>query len=327
MKKIIVDTYGADLGASVVIQGTADALRCGLPFFPIMVGDKEKIDVLLAEQGISKERYEVIHTTEFVAQSDLSTVVFNGREESSMVLGYKRLKEDADCIAMISPGNTGALLVGSICRLGLLPGMKFPALASALPCAGEKLLCLVDCGANTVCTAKDLTNFAKLGDVFCRCFCEIESPRIGVMSVGKEKGKGTPVVQEAYESIEALGLNFVGNLEGGDMVSGCADVIVTDGFSGNLLLKNTEAAGKAALTAVEALDLDRDTMERIRKTLLKKFEFNARGAATFLGTAKPVVKMHGCATEETTVAAIDQALRLDAKDFSKQMADLMQPSD
>ncbi len=320
MKKIVIDIYGADAGAQTVIDGIGKALNSQMDFFPVIVGEEALITSTLEDCGIEKSKYEIINTTDFITQNEPPTVIFRGRNESSMALAYERLKSDSDCFALLSPGSTGALLVGSVCRLGLIPGLKFPALASALPCAGERLLCLVDCGANVDCSANDLTKLARLGNVFCKCFCSVENPKVGLLSVGREDGKGNAVTKEAYTKIKELDLNFVGNLEGSDIVSGYADVIVSDGFAGNILLKSTEAAGLAALEEIEKLSLEREVFEKIQKALIKKFDFNSRGAATFLGTKKTVVKMHGCANEDTVVASIDQILRLEKAEFSKHIA-------
>ena len=212
-----------------------------------MVGPAQQLQQILDREGIDPSRYEIVDAEKYIRNSDPPTCVFGGCDDTSMVMAYQRLKQDSDCSALLSAGNTGALLVGSICRLGLLPGLKFPALISALPCNGENLLCLVDCGANTECTANDLTLFARMGNVFAQSYCGIAAPRVGLMSVGREAEKGTPLIRQAHEQISALGLNFVGNVEGSDLVSGYADVIVTDGFSGNLLLKCAESVGKAAI--------------------------------------------------------------------------------
>ncbi len=320
MKKIVIDIYGADSGPATVVNGVAKAMKQGLPFFPVLVGEAVLVDGLMHSAGFSDVDYEVLDTKDFIGADEAPTVIFSGRDESSMAMAYAYLKANEDCMALLSSGNTGALLVGSICKLGMASKMKFPALASALPCNGENLICLVDCGANTTCTAADLVSFARMGNVFCKCFCGIERPRVGIMSVGREKGKGTAVTNQAYEELEKCDMNFIGNLEGSDMVSEYADVVVTDGFSGNLLLKNTEAAGFAALSAIEELGLDDDVMAKIRDAIIKKFDFNSRGAATFLGPAKTVVKMHGCANEDTVVASIDQIIRLEKAEFSKRIA-------
>ena len=149
----------------------------------------------------------------------------------------------------------------------------------------------------------------------------IESPRVGLMNVGREEGKGTALTKEAYEKLKALPLNFVGNLEGSDLVSGYADVVVTDGFSGNILLKSTEAAGKLAMQIVAeaAGDADPALVAKLQQAIFKKLEFNSQGAATFLGPKKIVVKMHGCANEDTVVSAIRHALQLEESGFIEAM--------
>lgn len=323
MVKIVIDIYGADGGAQPIVRGVAKALKGGIEFFPVLVGDKDTVIKIMSENGIDAASYEVVNTNKFITNNDLPTAIFAGNDEASMAMAYDRLKKDGECSALLSAGNTGALLVGSICRLGLLNGLKFPALLSALPCAKDNFVCLVDCGANTDCTPQDLARFAKMGNIFSKCYCGIESPRVGLMSVGREPQKGNALTKEAYKAIDELDLNFVGNLEGSDIVSGYADVIVTDGFSGNLLLKATEAVGKAAMEIVSNLGGDSQLAEKINKELFLKFDFNSRGAATFLGPKKTVVKMHGIANEDTTVASIEQILRLEKSQFSLKLAEAM----
>jgi len=320
MKKIVVDTYGADNGPQIVINGIAEAIK-NKGIFPVLVGDSDLIKSIMTKYEIADTAYEIIHTTDYITNDEPATCIFGGRDNSSIALCYKALKEDDSCVALLSAGNTGALLVGSICRLGLVDTIKFPALCSALPCAEDKMVCLVDCGAVIDCTENDYVRFAKMGDVFSRCYCEVQKPRIGIMSVGREDSKGSALTLKAFKLLKELDLNFVGNLEGSDLVSGYADVIVTDGFSGNLLLKNTEAVGKKAMEIVEKFGVEnRELVDKIKHELMLNFDFNSRGAATFLGTKKTVVKMHGCATSETVLASVDQILRLLDADFSEQLA-------
>lgn len=320
MCRIVVDIYGADAGPEIVVKGVAKALKQGISFFPILVGDPAVIKAGMAD--ISPAHYEIIATDRFITNNDPPTCIFGGMDDSSMAMAYGRLKEDEQCRAMLSAGNTGALLVGSIFRLGLLPGLKFPALCSALPYGDGKLVCLVDCGANVECTSGDLVRFARMGNVLAKTYCGIENPRVGLMNVGREAQKGTTLTKETYEKLQALPLNFIGNLEGSDLLNGYADVIVTDGFCGNILLKNAEAVGKAALAIVErvAADADPALLEKLRESLIGAFDFNAQGGATFLGTKKTVVKMHGCADENTVVSSVLQILRLEAADFASAMA-------
>ena len=319
MQKIVIDIYGADEGVNVVLNGAARAIK-ELGIFPVFVGDSTIITECMTSHGVGSECYEIIHTTDYITNNEPATCIFGGRDESSVALAYKKLKTDDDCIALLSAGNTGVLLVGSICRLGLLPQVKAPSLCSALPCAYENLVTLVDCGSAIDCTANDLVRFAKMGNVFSRCYCGIESPRVGLMSVGREDAKGSRVTLEAFPKLKELDMNFIGNIEGSDLVSGYADVVVADGFLGNVLLKNTEAVGKKAIEIIEGLNIDNPKIiETVKAALLSSFDFNSRGAATFLGTKKIVVKMHGCANEDTTVASIEQILRLYKADFSSEM--------
>lgn len=322
MIRIVVDTLGADSGMGTIVAGVAKALRQGIEFFPVLVGPGDALRQAMETENVAPGRYEIVHADSYIRNEDPPTCIFGGCDDSTMAVAYARLKTDSQCDAMLSAGSTGALLVGSICRLGLLPGLKFPALISALPCGGENLVCLVDCGANMDCTAADLTRFAKMGDVFARSYLGIPTPRIGLMSVGREARKGTALVQEAHAKISGLGLNFVGNVEGSDLVSDYADVIVTDGFSGNILLKNAEAVGKAAMDIVEkyGVGADRAVIDRIKQALFNTFDFNSRGGATFLGPKKTVVKMHGSANEDTVVSSVEQILRLEKAQFSQAMA-------
>lgn len=321
MFKIVVDTLGADHDPSVIAVGAAHAIAATPDLFVVLVGPAAQLQQVLNSEGADPARYEIIDTCSYIRNSDPPTCIFGGCDDSSMAMAYGRLKQDASSSAMLSAGNTGALLVGSICRLGLLPGLKFPALASALPCSGEKLLCLVDCGSNVECTPDDLALFAKMGHVFSKSYCGIDSPRVALMSVGREAQKGTQLTRQAFEKISALGLNFVGNAEGSDLVSGYADVIVTDGFSGNLLLKCAEAVGKAAAKIAESYGAELPVVNQIRQALLDTFDFNSQGAATFLGPRKTVVKMHGNANSDTVAASIAQILRLEKARFSQAMAE------
>ena len=318
MLKIVVDIYGADAGIEPVVCGVAKALNMGIEFFPVMVGDKNAITERMEKAGIAAHRYEIVDTDKFIRQDEPANCIFGGRDDSSMAMALGRLKSDPECNALLSAGSTGALVVGSICRLGLLPGLKVPCMLSALPCLGpDRLLCLIDCGANVECTANDLVRFAIMGDVFCKCYCRLPAPRVGLMSVGRESTKGNTLTREAHEKISQLDMNFIGNLEGSDMVSGYADVIVADGYAGNLLLKCAEASGKAAMEMVKELGKDADPtlIEKIADAIWHRFDFNSQGAATFMGTKKTVVKMHGCANEDTTVASILQIQRLENANF------------
>lgn len=326
MKKIIIDIFGADAGQEVILRGAAAALKQDLQLHLVLVGKQEEILPVMEAEEISADRYTLKHAEDVIGVEEQPACVFRGREKSSLVMALRLLKEDPDALALLSPGSTGALLVGSIVHLGLLPGLKQPALCSALPCSGREYLCLVDCGANVDARPKDLVRFARMGDAFMKCLCGMESPRVGLMNVGTEPGKGDEKTKEVYQLLQEQPLNFIGNIEGSDMVSDVADVIVADGFVGNVLLKNTEAVGKAALALVEEQmkKAPSEALSALHKELLYRYDFNNRGGATFLGTKKTVVKMHGCATAQTVVACIHQALRLTDAGFISQLEKALQ---
>lgn len=329
MKKIVFDIYGADQGPAPLLDGAMESLRALPELGMVLIGDEAVIRPKVEEYGIDPARIEILHTLDQIGNNEPPTVVFTGRENSSLVLGLKRLKEDPDCIGMLSAGSTGALLVGSICHLGLMAGLKSPALSSYLPLYNGELACLVDCGANIQCTAQDLLRFARMGDAFRRAMAPGKSARVALLSVGREDRKGTPLTQEAFALLKEADLDFIGNMEGSDFVTGYADVIVADGFAGNLLLKSTEAAGLVARgildhIAAEAGKEQDETIRAIRAHLTNSFHFNALGGATFLGTQKTVIKMHGCAVKETVGACIDQLFRLEKADFSAKIREVLE---
>ncbi len=314
MDKIVVDVYGADAGALPVIKGTLSALRKFPELSAVLVGRQEELACLSCFE-FDNSRVETLLAEDVVTNHDQPSEVFSGRGDSTLVKALLRLKTDEDCIGLISAGNTGALLVGSIFRLGLVKGIKMPALASLIPIADGRNILIADCGANLDCSAKQLSELAVMGSAFYSCAEGVDAPRVGLLSVGRENEKGNAVTKEAFGLLSALPINFVGNIEGNDPVEGAVDVVVTDGFAGNILLKNVEASGKAAIAAVEAAlsscpDCAVASLQAVRDRLKNAFDFNPRGGATFLGTVKPVVKMHGSLTEDTPCACIDQIIRL-----------------
>lgn len=323
MKKIIIDTLGADNGALPIVRGVLNAMNKNDGFSVVFVGDRAFIESVSDDFEELKSRIEFIHTESFVPDDALPTCVFKGCDDTSMVKSLVRLKEDDECVAMVSAGNTGALLVGTIFRLGLAKGLMSPALATALPCKKEGLVALLDCGANTECTPDDLKRYALMGNAYMKCLMGIENPRVALMSVGKTPHKGNALVKDAYPLIEALGLNFIGNIEGSDLVDSPADVIVTDGFTGNILLKNTESAGTFAIETARQILSESEQCQKLTEALYSKFAFNDLGGATFLGAKKTVVKMHGAANENTAKECVLQALNLEKRNLSQKIEECL----
>ncbi len=322
MKKIIVDIYGADKGAGVIVQGALKALVDNEKLYVVFVGDRTLIENEANILNVPAGRYEIVNTDKFITNNDPPTLVFRGAEDSSMVKALDRLKSDDECVGMISAGNTGALLVGTICRLGLSGNLKAPCLATAIPCKEDGFVCLLDCGANTECTSDDLKRYAVMGNAFMQSYTKNPAPRVGLMSVGREKGKGNAFTKEVFEKLSGLDINFIGNLEGCDLVFSDADVVVTDGFTGNVLLKSTEKMGLSALKIIDSFPQDENT-KALREKIASHFDFNTRGGAIFLGAKKTVVKMHGCSNENTSYACLDLVLRLEEEQCAKRVADAL----
>ena len=325
MKRIVIDVFGADGGAEIIIRGVLKALEDHKNIGFTLVGDEKTIKSIIHAGYFENSRVSIIHTEDYIKPGENPGAIFGGRDTSSMALALENLKSDEDAVGMLSPGSTGALFVGSIFRLGLLGKLKRPALSSSLPRADGKMVCLLDCGANVTVTPKDLARFALMGDAYAKIIYKLGSPRVSLLSVGREDKKGTDLTLQAFDIIKELPINFIGNSEGNDLLTGYSDVVVADGFSGNVTLKCSEASGKIAMGVVKALsekygESSKEIFADILKNLADIFELNARGGATFLGTKKTLIKMHGAAVEETVSACVGQLLMLNENAFTEKTA-------
>lgn len=322
MRKIVIDTFGADAGITPIVEGALSVLEKYPDIAVVLTGNENEIKKITGDK--LPERLSVIHTEEVIKNTDAPNVIV-GDNHSSMAVALDTLKSDEDCAGLLSAGNTGALLVGSIFRLGLVKGLRVPALSSGIPTAFGTFTCLVDCGANLNCTAKDFALYALMGDAFLKSLYPDSNPRVGILSVGREPNKGNSVILEAHPILEKLPINFIGNVEGCDLSLANADVIVSDGFNGNIMLKCVEATGKAAMKLVDDMTAlhpeSKALLSELRENMSKVFDLNLRGGATFLGTKKPIIKMHGIATAQTVLSCVDQLIRIDKAGFSQKVAE------
>ena len=309
MKKIIIDLLGADNGPEELLRGAVKAAEKNSSLGFVLVGDEPSARAFLEREGGNAPSFEFIQATDYITNHEPAMAIFKGRDDCSTAKALDVLKSAEEAIGLLGAGNTGAMLVGSIFRLGLNAGLKSPALSTMLPNLKGSMTTLVDCGANVNIDAVNLVDFAKLGSEFVKRMFDIEAPRVALLNVGREEGKGSPLYAEAYGLLKTAGengeINFIGNAEGYDIITGYADVVVCDGFAGNIVLKLTEAVGKTALSIVEE-KVDKETSDKLKDL----FVFNERGGATFLGTKKPVIKMHGCANADTVVACTEQLLKV-----------------
>lgn len=312
--RIILDLCGADAGVKTLADGARQVLAKHRELSLLLVGDAAAKPYATELADAFGARAEFLLAQDVIAQDASPERIVRGGEGSSMALALRALLQREDAIGLLSAGNTGALLVGTMFLLGLEKGLKVPALASAIPRPQGGDTVLVDCGATLCPGTREYCSFAHLGAAYAkRLDRTLVQPRVGLLSVGTEKTKGTPAIKEAYAALEEAAQNdgycFCGMVEGNALCTGAVDVIVCDGYAGNVLLKSYEAAGLFAMELIGQAELSPAQTAALRETLGRRFELNRRGGAAFLGTKKPVIKMHGCAEEITVLSCAEQLLR------------------
>ena len=317
---ILLDAMGGDNAPDANIKGAVNAIN-KVKAEVTLIGKedviREKIKKFYGkEMEEISPRLKIKNATETIEMEDQPTVAIKHKKDSSMVVGFKMLKE-GDGDVFISAGNSGALLAGATLLVGRIKGIDRPALAGILPAYKSQLL-LIDSGSNTNCKPINLLQFAQMSTIYIRNTFGIEKPAIGLLNIGTEETKGNELVRESYqllkEKSEELGINFVGNVEGRDAFSGKIDAIVTDGFTGNVFLKTTEGLGKfVKRTLTESLTQNLISKICTIPCLLainrfkKVMDYKSYGGALFLGVKKPVVKAHGSSDEILFEFTIKQA--------------------
>ena len=317
---ILLDAMGGDNAPDANIKGAIKAVK-EIKATVTLIGKEEVIRKKVKEftnkevEEIS-DRLKIKNATETIEMEDGPTDAIKHKKDSSMVVGFKMLKENEGDV-FISAGNSGALLAGATLIVGRIKGIDRPALAGILPAYKSQLL-LIDAGSNTNCKPINLLQFAQMSTIYLRNTFGIEKPAIGLLNIGTEETKGNDLVKESYQLLKEksaeLNINFVGNVEGRDAFSGKIDAIVTDGFTGNVFLKTTEGVGKfVKRTLTESLTHNLlatlgtipclPAINRFKKTM----DYKSYGGALFLGVKKPVVKAHGSSDEELFEFTIKQA--------------------
>ena len=321
MIRIVVDLDGADISSEKLLPGVLNALEEKDDLYLYLLSEK---DLNLKEFNKYKDRYEFIKTKEAVTNNDIITKVIKEKAESSMVKGVKKLmEEDADGI--VSCGATGALLCSAIYLIGRM-GMHFPVLVSNMYNKKGGNFCLLDCGANANCIPEQLMDFARMGDLYAKCYFEIDTPKIGLLSNGVEEKKGNELVKAAHQLLKNSDLNFIGNIEGSNIFNKDYHVLVCDGFSGNLIIKNVEGTALTIIDSIKKLMIEssEDEKKAYQNAIDKissQFDYNSNGGAVLLGVNKIVVKGHGAANYNTLKSIILQAYRLAKSDFIKKMSE------
>ena len=319
--KILLDAMGGDNAPDAVLKGAVKAIN-EIEAEIVLIGKediiKSRIKELFNKDHIKEisNKLSIYNTTETIEMEDIPTVAIKRKKDSSMVVGFRLLKE-CEGDVFISAGNSGALLTGATLLVGRIKGIDRPVLAPMLP-SYKKSVMLADAGANTNCKPINLIQFAQMATIYLKNTYNIENPKIGLLNIGTEPTKGNDLVKETYniliEKHEEYGINFVGNVEGRDAFTGKIDAVITDGFTGNVFLKTVEGLGKLVKrTLSENLKANIFTklaalpaMPSIKK-FAKTMDYKEYGGALFLGVKKPVIKAHGSSDEKLFYYTIKQA--------------------
>ena len=327
MKRIIVDMMGGDKAPAETVKGVclaADELAAEY----ILVGDRALLLAVAEEQGLSLDRFEIVDTPTVITMEDDANSVVRGKEDSSMSVGLRLLAEGRGD-AFVSTGNTGALFTGANLIVRKIKGVRRPAIAAVLPMQPPVLL--LDSGANVTVSAEYLDQFAVMGSLYMNRVMGVETPRVGLLNNGAEETKGTPLQLEAYRLLsDNPELNFVGNVEGGRVMQDVCDVLVADGFTGNVFLKTMEGMGRLMLKTLKSLFLA-STATKLAALMVKdglqdvkkNFDASEFGGAPILGISRPVIKAHGSSDAKAFKNAIRQALACCETDLTADMSEAL----
>ncbi len=312
--KIIIDAFGGDNAPSEILKGASLAVK-ELGVEIIAVGDEEKIKQTIFQNNIDDAGISTVHAPHIVKPLDNPLSIRHKDNLTSMAVGLRLLK-DGEGDAFVSAGSTGSLVIGGTFIVKRIDTIKKPAIGSVLP--GDKgPFMLIDSGANIDCSAGSLRQFAIMGSLYMKNVLKIENPRVALANIGTEPNKGTPLCTEAYELLKNTpGINFTGNVEARDIAFTASDVVVSDGFTGNIILKMYEGVAlaimgniKAVFTAGTVSKLSYFGVKKGLKLFKEKMDYKEYGGAALIGLQKPVIKAHGSCDAGAFKNAVRQAVK------------------
>ncbi|MDP4119687.1 MAG: phosphate acyltransferase PlsX [Bacillota bacterium] len=306
--KIIVDAFGGDNAPLEIIKGAVEA-KNEFGFELILVGKKSTIEKVAAENGISLKDVVISDAPDVISMEDEAGSILKAKSESSMAVGLKLLAA-GEGDAFVTAGNSGAIVVGATFLIKRIKGIKRPAFAPILPNT-KGCFMLMDSGANVDCRPEMLQSFGIMASIYMEKVMGIKSPRVALANVGVEDHKGGELQQAAYKLLKSSPINFVGNVEGRDIPYDSCDVLVADGFSGNLIVKTYEGVAMALMDKIKGVftknvktKLAAAMVLKEMKEMKKEFDYNEYGGAPIMGVSKPVFKAHGSANAKTIKNAI-----------------------
>ena len=280
--RIGLDMMGGDFAPLEAVKGISLYLsEQGSTGHLVLLGDEEQIKPLLKEHGLDTHDFTIVHAPQVIDMHEHPTKALKEKQQSSIAVGF-HLLASGKIDALISAGNTGAMMVGALFSIKAIPGIQRPTIGAYMPRENGKLGFLLDAGINSDCKPENLVQFALLGSLFVKHVWNIEEPRVGLVNIGEEEGKGNLLAQSAYPLLkEQTGIHFIGNIEGRDILLDKADVLVCEGFTGNVVLKLAESI------------YDIVQRRNIQDKYFDLFNFEQYGGVPVLGVAKPVIIGHG----------------------------------
>lgn len=322
--KIAIDAMGGDHAPKEIVIGAMKAVEAFSDIHITLVGDETKIKEYLTKQ----ERISILHTTEVILGTDEPVRAVRRKKTASMVLAAQQVA-DGHADACISAGNTGALMAAGLFVVGRIEGIDRPALTPTLPTIGGEGFLLLDVGANVDARPEHLLQYAIMGSIYSEKVRGKHKPRVGLLNIGTEEKKGTDLTKHAFELLKNANVNFVGNVEARDLLDGVADVVVTDGFTGNMVLKTVEGTAlsmfkmlKTTLMSSLKSKLAAAVLKPEFKVLKNTLDYSEYGGAGLFGLKAPVIKAHGSSNGQAIFSAIRQTRDM----VEKNVVDLIKKS-
>ncbi len=319
--KILIDSYGADKGLDVILEASLIALNKYKNMEIELIGKQAELESAMQNLDFDKNRLRIINADSVISCDESPVEALRAKRDSTIVVGLDKLKAGGYA-GLISAGSTGAVLSGAVLKIGRIKGVSRPGLCPCLPTIKGGKVLLMDCGANMDCKPINLCHFALMGSEYMRVVEGISQPRVALLNVGTEDAKGNELVKASYELLQKLPINFVGNMEARDTMSGNYDVIVADGFAGNVLLKGIEGTLqsfmgvlKGGLKSSFRGKIGGLVIKKPLKKILKTYDYHAYGGSPLLGIKQIVIKAHGSANVTNLLACIEQVKNYAEKDL------------
>ncbi len=327
MIRLCIDCFGGDHSPEANVGGALLALKTFPDLSVLLFGDEAKIAAVLEKATYDKSRVEIVHAPEVIGCDEQPTLAIKQKANSSLMRAIERLRTDEDVHGIVTTGSTGALVAAATLRLGRVHGVKRPAFCPILPTMKGGIVGVCDSGANVDISPKLLQQFAVMGSLYLQCAYGVASPRVAMLNIGTEAEKGDELRKTAYPLLtETPGVNFVGNMESRDLLSGKYDLVVCDGFSGNVLIKATEGTSLELLKKLKT-DIYSRTLYKLGALLMRRMfaeekrfmDYRNYGGSVLLGCKKIVVKGHGSGNDVAVAKCIEQAYRMQTAGMTEKL--------